>query len=192
MCVSCFGVVVCCAVSSCVVLVLVFGAGVGVQCVVCGCGVCGVCVCAWCVLCVRRGVCCVWRGLARGKNPPCVGSKRIGVYRQNARMLNTSACFANTHGDVLNLHTGGSSSPSLFLSSFLLSLFLRTFLFLFLWLSSLLSSPLSSDDNVTRPVGSLSLQNTALSCLRARLPWAVAHSLPGEHVRIMHETTVLA
>ena len=115
MCVLCFGVVVCCVVSLCVVLVLVFGA----QC----CGVCGVC--AWCVLCVRCGVwclwcLCVWRGLARGKTSrvqvpnasvctfktlPCVGSKRLRVYRQNARMLNTCARVAGAHGGVLNLYT---------------------------------------------------------------------------------------
>ena len=50
MCVLCFGVVLCC------VVVCGVGAGVGAQCAVCG--VCGVC---------------VWRGLARGKTPPCVG-----------------------------------------------------------------------------------------------------------------------
>ena len=45
--------------------------------------------------------------MCRFKTSPCVGSKRLGVYRQNARMLNTCARFAGTHGGVLNLHTGG-------------------------------------------------------------------------------------
>ena len=65
----------------------------------------------WCVcVCSVRGG--AWRGLARGKptvcrlqTSPCVGSKRIRVYWQNARMLNTCARFANTHGSVLNVHT---------------------------------------------------------------------------------------
>ena len=38
--------------------------------------------------------------------PPCAGSKRLRVYRQNARMCSTCARFAGIHGDVLNLHTG--------------------------------------------------------------------------------------
>ena len=60
MCVSCFGVVVCCAVSLYVVLVLVLVCNVWcVVSVVCVRGVC--CVCG--VVCVL----CVWRGLARGK-----------------------------------------------------------------------------------------------------------------------------
>ena len=70
----------------------------------CWCAMCDV----WCLWCV----CCVWRGLARGKPPvcrfqtaPCVGSKRFCVYWQNARMLNTCARFAGTHGSVLNRHT---------------------------------------------------------------------------------------
>ena len=124
MCVLCFGVVVCCAVSLCVVLVLVLVCNV--WCVVSVCGVC-----AWCVLCVCGVVCvcCVWRGLARGKNPVC--------------RFKTSPCVHSKHGDVLNLHTGSLSlslsSPSLFLSSFLLSLFLRSL--------SLLSSPSNNDND---------------------------------------------
>ena len=100
--VLCFGVVVCCAVSLCVVLVLVLGRNV--WCLWCVRGVC--CVCG--VVCVV----CVWRGVARGKKKvckfktsPCVGSKRIRVYRQNARMCSTYARFASTHGGVLNRHT---------------------------------------------------------------------------------------
>ena len=74
MCVSCFGVVVCCAVSLCVVLVLVLVRNV--WCVVSVACVHGVC--AWCVLCVAR--------LGTRKNPwcrlktsPCVGPKRLRV-----------------------------------------------------------------------------------------------------------------
>ena len=82
------------------------GAGVGVQCVVCG--VCGAC--AWCVLCVCGVVCvvCVWRG-----KHPNVGSKRLRVQVQNARMLNTCARFAGAHGGFSNLHTEATlSHPS--------------------------------------------------------------------------------
>ena len=93
MCVLCFGAVVCC-----------FCVALWCWCVVC------VRVCVVCVRCVC--VLCVWRGLARGKPPvcrfktsPCVGSKRLRVYRQNARMCSTCARFASTHGGVLNLHT---------------------------------------------------------------------------------------
>ena len=135
----CCGVVVCCAVSSCVVLVLVLVRHV------CVCAVwCLWCVCAWCVLCVRCGVCgvCVWRGLARGKPPvcrfktsPCVGSKSFRVYRQNARMWNTCARFAGSHGSVLNLHKEASLSLSL------LSFSLPSFSFSFS--SSLFSSSFS-------------------------------------------------
>ena len=53
--------------------------------------------------------------VCRFKTSPCVGSKRLLVYRQNARMSLTCARFAGTHarrrfelthGDVWNLHTG--------------------------------------------------------------------------------------
>ena len=158
-----------------------------VPCVVC-CGellcVCRYVLCwcwCWCgnVWCVCRYVCnvwcvcgvvcvlSVWRGLARGKPPvcrlktsPCVGSKRIRVYRQNARMLNTCGRSAGTHGCVLNLHTetfltthgeegrGGGvvvfSSLTFSLPS--LSLFRRSFSLLSFPLLSSLSS-LSNNDN---------------------------------------------
>ena len=135
-------------------------------------------------MCVR-GVLCVWRGLARGK-PPCVGSKRLRVYGQNARMCSTCARFARTHGGLLNLHTGtfepahggplSLSSPSLFLSSFLLSLFSLVF-------------PLSNDDN-DHSSSRLSLCKHGSDLPECHSAWAVAHSLLDEHVRIMQETTV--
>ena len=40
---------------------------------------------------------------------------------------------------------------------------------------------------IARPVSSLSV-HTALTCLECLSAWAVAHSLSGEHVRIMQET----
>ena len=78
---------------------------------VCG-ALCAWCVC-WVVWCLRCAVCAVcgaaWHAEntseCRFKTSPCVGSKRIRVYRQNARMLNTCARFAGIHGCVLNLHT---------------------------------------------------------------------------------------
>ena len=78
------------------------------------------------------------------------------------------------------------SSLSLFISvsvSFHFSFFLFS-----LSIPFHLSLPLLNDDDNNRPVGSLSV-HTALSpeCQGA---WAVAHSLPGEHVRMMQETCV--
>ena len=59
------------------------------------CGVCGVCV-VWCV--ARLGT---------QKKPPCVGSKRLRVYRHHAHMCyHMRAWCRYTRGrDVLNLHT---------------------------------------------------------------------------------------
>ena len=131
--------VVCCAVSLCEVLVLVLVRNV--WCVVC------VCVCAWCVLCVR-GVCvlCVMR-LGTRKNSPCVGSKRLRVYVQNASVCTgkTRACLQHmrafcgyTRGGGRGREGGFSSLSSpfslslslpvspLLLSSLLLSLFRRS------------------------------------------------------------------
>ena len=39
------------------------------------------------------------------KTSPCVQAKRLRVYWQNARMLNTCARFAGSHGGVLLVHT---------------------------------------------------------------------------------------
>ena len=101
------------------------------------------CVCAWCV------VLCMWRGLARGKppvcrfkTPPCVGSKRLRVYRQNARICYhmrafcgyTRKRFEPTHGCVLNPHTGGLSLS--FASSSLPSFSFSSLSLLFLSLSA--------------------------------------------------------
>ena len=127
----------------------------------CWCAMCGV----WCLWCVCGVVCvvCVWRGLARGKpfvcslkTSPCVGSKRIRVYRQNARMCSTCARFASTHGSVLNLHTetkkpthgkegrgvGWGFSSLLFSSLLFSSLLFSSLLFSSLLFSSLLFSSL--------------------------------------------------
>ena len=43
--------------------------------------------------------------VCRFNTPPCVGSGRLRVYRQQARMSNTCGPVAGTHGDVLTLHT---------------------------------------------------------------------------------------
>ena len=88
----------CCGVLCCVVMCGV-GAGVGVQCVVCG---------LWCV-CVVCVVCAAWHtelplrvqvqnvSVCRFKTPPCVPAKRPHEF-------NISGRFASTHGGVLNLH----------------------------------------------------------------------------------------
>ena len=124
MCVLCFGVVVCCAVSLCVVLWCW-----------CWCAMCGA-LCAWCV-CVVCCVCgvlccvwCVWRGLARGKKPvcrfktsPCVGS-------------NTSVCTGKTRACPFSLSLPSFSFSSLF-PPLVVSLF----------------SLSNNDNDLTRPVG---------------------------------------
>ena len=146
MCVVCFGVVVCCAVSSCVVLVLVLVRNV--WCVV------SVCVCVVCVVCGVVCVVCVWLGLASGK-PPCAGetspsegSKRIRVYQQkrphvfNMRAFcqYTRKRFEPSHGDVFNLHTGRREGRWGEREGVLFSLFLSpSFSFSSLSLSLLLS-----------------------------------------------------
>ena len=88
-----------CAVSSCV------GVGAGVQCAF----VARVCLCG------------VWRGLARGEKNR-VRPKRLRVFCQNAGTCSTCGRFAGAHGDVLNVHTEGflTLSVFLFLSSSLL------------------------------------------------------------------------
>ena len=57
-----------------------------------------------CVVCVVCLLCVAQLGTRKPLPLPCVGSKRLRVYRQNARMLNTCARFAGTHRGVLNLH----------------------------------------------------------------------------------------
>ena len=175
MCVLCFDVVVCCAVSLCVVLVLVLMLNV-LSVVWYVCVVCVVCA-VWCVCVV-----CVWRGLARGTPPvcrlktsPCVGSKRIREYRENARVCSTCGRFAGTHGDVLT-YTREEEGRAEGVAGVLFSLFL-SFSSLYLFSLSLLSSRscrLFSSLSVTmtmitRPVGSLCV-HTALTCQSVRVP----------------------
>ena len=93
--VLCVSVGVCVLVCVCVCVVMCgVGAGAGVQCVVSVVFVRGVCVV--CVVC----------GSAWHVENPCVRSKRLRMYRQNARMLNTCALFAGKDRGLLNLHTG--------------------------------------------------------------------------------------
>ena len=69
----------------------------GVHCVRCGVLSCaGVWVWLWVLVCK---LCCVC--VSRGTPPPsslCAGSKRLRVYRQNARMCSTCGRCAGTHG----------------------------------------------------------------------------------------------
>ena len=73
-----------------------------VMCVV----VCTLCCGVWCVECV-------WCGsrktpsVCRFKTPPCVRSRRLHVYPENARMW-TCGRFSRTYGGVLNAHTEAS------------------------------------------------------------------------------------
>ena len=95
--------------------------------------------CLWCV-CVVCVVCAVWC--------VCVWSPRVTV--QNA-----SVC---THGDVLNLHTGGLSLSFPFL--FLLPLFLRSLSRSLLFSRSLSRSPLLS----SRSLSLLSARHSFFLC----------------------------
>ena len=155
----------------------------------------------------------MWCGLTSGKpsvcrfkTPPCMRSRRLRVYRENARMSNTCGRFPGTHGGVLNAYTEAFSiytrrgfPPSL---SFLLSFFFLSVLLSFsLLLSSLLFSlslfPLLSSLSslsatmtmITRPVG------LSLCTHGSDLPFGpecmYLGSLSGEHVRVVQETTVL-
>ena len=129
-CVSCFGVAVCCAVSLCVVLVLVL--------------VCNV----WCEVSV---VCGVWRGLARGKTL-CVLVQNVTCARFAAFCRYTRKCLEPTHRDVggwvlFPLFLSPSLSPlslSLVPSLFLSSCFSLSSVVLFLRSLSLLLSLFSS------------------------------------------------
>ena len=151
-----------------------------VQCVACvGGGV-------WCVVCVGVVSVVWWRGLARGK--PRVYVQNASVCTCNTRTCrNTCARVAGTHGSVLNVHTGGFTLSFLsLLSSFL---FLRSRPSYFSRSLSLFSLvfPLSNDDN-----GHSSSVHTALTCLSVKVPVLWLIPCLAEHVRIMHETTVLA
>ena len=140
--------------------------------------VCGV-LCVWCVWCVVR--------LGMQKTPPCVDSKRLRVCVQDA-----SVC--TTHGRVFRLIF------SLLLSPLLLS-FSRPFFSLSLSLPlhslscslpSLVFSLFSLSNNVNDHSSSaLSLGTHGSNLPECQSACTLAHSLSGEHVRIMHETTVL-
>ena len=168
MCVLCFGVVVCCAVSLCVVLVLVLVCNVW-------CVVSVVCVRGVCVVCVRCGVCLlsVCNVAWHAENPPCVA----------VCSFKTPPCVPAKRAHVE-------------LSSLLLSLFRRSSfslsLVLFYLPSSLLFSLCSFSATmtmITRSVGSLCTQSSDLP--ECQCAWASVHSLFGEHVRIMQETSVV-
>ena len=176
---------------------------------VCACSV--VCVlCAWwcLVCCVSVGVCvCVCVGVCgatwHAENPPCVGfqtspcvrSKRLRVYRKHARMCSTCARFSGTHGGVLNVHTETFGGEPLSLSPLVLPTFsLPSFSSLF---SSLLFSIFFSllfslrNNDSDHSSSRLSLCTHGSDLPECQSPWASVHSLFGQHVRIMQETTVL-
>ena len=102
--------------------------------------------------------------LGMRKNPPCVRSKRLRVYRENAPCERFSGYtrrrLERTHGDVLNLHMERREVAVLFSSLFPL-------------LSSL-SSLSATMTMITRPVGSLCV-HTALTCLSVgvRVFWLI-------------------
>ena len=144
--VLCVDVVLCVVVSCC---------GVCVCLCLCACGVCVLCVLCGvsvgCVVCVVCSVWCWW-SLARGK-PPCVSVQNASVCTVRTspcvpatgpNVQDIRACCRytrrrphRTHGGVLNVHTGGFTSPLLF-SSLIPSLLVLSFS------SSLLLSCLSS------------------------------------------------
>ena len=155
----------CCVVLCCVVLCGV-GAGVGVQCVVCG--VCAVCGAAWHA--EKPSVC-------RFKTSPCVPAPRAHVLfnmhafctypRRPFEPTHTRGRFEPTHGKPLS----PLFSLSLVLFSFSLSSVSSFVLFSFSF-SALFSSLSATMTTITRTVSSLSV-NTALTCpsVRVRGPW---------------------
>ena len=185
-CVVCVLWVVCVVCGLCVCLTWLCACDVccGVYVVLWCCVFCWWCVvwcvcvwlCVWCVWCVWCGA--AWhaenRSVCRFKTPPCV--------RRPER----------THGGVLNLHTEGFSAFSSLFSSLLssLSLVLSSLsLALFPLLSSLFFS-LSNNVN-DHSSSALSLGTHGSNVPECQSACTLAHSLSGEHVRIMHETTVL-
>ena len=164
---------------------------------VCACGVvCGIrvlClgVVVYCCVCWVVSVVClyVWRSLARGKSP-CVGSKRLRVLVQNASVCagKTRACVEPTHGEE-GRDRGSPLSRPFSLSLFLLSLF-RVVLFirsLSLSLLSLFSSLLNNHSS-----SRFCLCTHGSDLPECQSAGTLTHSLLGEHVRIVQETTVLA
>ena len=185
------------------------------KCTVCVVLLCVLCVSCVCVLCVGlwMWVCgCVGvRFLLSGteKRSRVQRSKRSRVYVQNAPRHIGHGRFGSTHGIVLNVHTeavlklekGGSLSFSsrVSLSSLLVSLSSHTSPFFSLALSARLSlslvgslslSVLNNNDN-DRSSSWLSLYTRPYLALRARVPGPLAHSLSGEHVRIMQSNYCL-
>ena len=136
--------------------------------------------------------------MCRSKTHPCVPAKRPHVFNMRAVCRYTRKRSEPTHGDVSNLHAkrregrrvreGGGSLLSLFPSLFLSSVVL--FLFSLSLLSSSLSS-LSNNDN-DHSSSRFSLYTHGSDLPECQSAWTLAHSLFGEHVRIMQETTVLA
>ena len=172
---------------SCVWCVRVCVQCVCVALVTCACSV--VCVpCAWWCLvwCVR----CVWRGLARGKppvctfkTPPCVPAKRAHVFNMRAFCQYTRRRFQPTH-ERRERERGGEGG----FSSLSFSL---PFSFSLFPLLSSLSSLSATMTMITRPVG-LSLCTHGSNLPECQSACILAHSVFGEHVHIMQETTVQA
>ena len=150
------------------------------------------CICVCCVLL------CVVRFFLSGTE------KRSRVYVQNAPVCTfktpashwtrafskyTRKRFERSHGSVLNVHTGESLSPRVSLLSYV-SFFLSRSLSARLSLSLVGSLCLFSITMtmIASPVGSLCTHGP--SCPEYQSARALAHSLLGEHVRIMQETIV--
>ena len=142
--------------------------------------------------------------MCRFKTPPCVRSRRLRVYPENAHVLNmrtfsgyTRKCPERTHGGLLN--QGFSAFSSLFSSllSFSLSLVLSSLSLSLHSLSlALFPSFVFSLFSLSYIVNDHSSSALFLGTHGSDLPecqsaCTLAQSLSGEHVRIMHETTVL-
>ena len=182
-----------------------------VECVVCCCGCSCGCSCGGGCECGCVYVCAFLLVLhsKHFKTLPCVRSRRSRVYFQNARHIGYGR-FEGTHGSVFERSHGNSRSLALHLSlssrvSLSLSLFThvalssKTSLSLFLSLSLSLCSSLflslfslnnSLNNNDTDRSSSWLSLYTTLTCPECQSAWALAHSLSGEHVRIMQETIV--
>ena len=185
-CVGCaFCVLVCCAVSLCVVCVRGF-------CCLCAVWV----VCVWCVLARGKPLVC------RFQTPPCVRSKRFRVYRQNDRVILDSVVLP-VHTEAFSMYTRKRFEPTHGeegggVHFFSLSIFRRLFLFSLSPLSSLssslssLSPSLSAIFDNDHSSSRLSLCTHGSDLPECQSACTLAHSLFGEHVRIMQETFVLA
>ena len=136
------------------------------------CGVVWCCCFVWCM-------CVVWHA-----ENPSVCAFKTPVCTQKTPACSTHAGVFGVHTEACRIYTRKGLPPSL---SFLLSLFFLSFLLFSLSLFSSLSNNLN-DHSSSR----LSLCTQGSDMPECQSACLSVHSLFGEHVRIMQESTVLA